>query len=41
MLMMSLQAFTALIVISIVGAAVLMVLLLVSFLREFKKNEIW
>lgn len=38
---MSLGAFIAMIVVSIAGAAVLMVLLLLSFLKEFKENEVW
>ncbi len=41
MLIISEFMFLSLIVVSIVGAAVLMVMLLISFLREFKKNEIW
>ncbi len=37
----SLGGFTALIVVGIAGAAVLMALLLINFIYELKKNEIW
>ena len=39
--MMSLAAFTAMIIISIAGAALLMILILVKFILEFKKNDLW
>ena len=40
-MMMSLGGFTALIVISLAGAALLMIAILAKFIQEFKKNEIW
>ena len=39
--MLSLAGFTAMIIISLSGAAVLMVLILVKFIHEFKKNDLW
>ena len=40
-MIISLGVFIGLIAVSIIGAGVLMILLLLSFIREFKKNEIW
>ena len=41
MWLISLGGFIGLIVVGIGGAAVLMVLLLASFIREFKNNDVW
>jgi hypothetical protein len=39
--MLSLTGFTALIVISLAGAGVLMVMILVKFILEFRKKDLW
>ncbi len=39
--MVSLGVFAALIIVGVVGAAVLMAMLLINFIYEMKKKEIW
>ncbi len=40
-MIITLGGFKALIIIGVVGAAVLMAMLLINFVHELKKNEIW